>query len=255
MLIRPYSDSSLFAANNPCDATTANFPAVKHFWKCAETSGTTLTDVMRGLVLSGADTMTFGTNYVVPNRTSSAQATKTGTIVAPNGKPFLFMSVIAGTTSGFSVGDTVNGPCLALAQPAASPILNSNAGIYPGTAYTNGGATIYGRGLYVSDYNNASGMQTLECTATSTYSAKAATTTANTTPSTAEALSVSNLSTLEGATGKWACGANVTALYGAALIVFSATPTALFLQSIMTWHTYQWANGNKRLYPGLRGVA
>lgn len=256
MAIRiPYSQ---MAATNYIPANRTNFPSLKHFWPCLQTEigATSLTDIVGGVLLtksSGtiAAPATPDGYSVFPNQAGTG-TTKTGTITPPAGKQFILFSVGQFSGSGFVLGDTSSAPVISVLQAGTSNIRDAAARTYSATAYTNS-ASIYGRALIVTNYNDASGMQSLECDTNATYTAKTATTTANDVALSGIPLSTDGISSLEGGTAKWACASTTTNLYGVALFIFPGAIPADY-RSAIAWMTYQWANGNKAIYPGWKGL-
>lgn len=241
----------------------ADYPCVKHLWQCnqSEIGLGYLTDIVQGVLLNkssgtvAAPAAPDGFS-VYPNHTAATTAI-TGTLQAPNGSPFMFFQVAIATTGGIALGDTVatNGPGIGLARTAANAIVTNTPAVYPGTAWTTADTTIMGRALFVSNYNSASGMQTFSANATSTNTAHAATTTADSTPTTPEALSANPLASLDGSTNKWACGTGVQNLYMAGLFIFTTAPTATQVQSWLAWMTYYASIGKKYVPPSMKGIA
>lgn len=247
----PYSK----LATSPIPINSTNFPCLKHFWQCSQSDITNkyLADAVGTVNLNAAGIAAGTDSYsVAPNQAASG-STKSGTITPPNGKQFMLFSVGKFGANGFTLGDTSSGPGINLNQGASNSVAAASGKLYPGTAMTNS-SSIYGRALIVTNYNSATGMQTLQCDTSATYTAETATTTANDSLASGVALSADNLASLEGASNKWACSATVTSLYGAALFIF-ANGLPSDYRSAIAWMTYQWSIGNKVIYPGWYSIA
>lgn len=251
MIFHPYSESIQFASGGRWDcssksAITTNFPAVKHWFPISETSGSTIADRAGGLTCT-LTAPTWGTaNAVVPAPGGAANnAISGGTLTAPGASPFILMMVGKFTTTANLVwGTSGTAGGISLTQ-AATAALYDGTNTLAGTAFTSGGSTIYGRGN-ACDWTN---QQNFEATTTTTSTALTAVACSTATPGTiAGGIAAVDQSIR--------FDANCTALYGILFIKFAGSlPSATFLKSMVAWHTYQWANGNKWLYPGLKDIS
>ena len=249
-LILPFSDTGQHASGGIWDATTAaaiaaNFPCVKHFWRITETSGSTITDTAGGRICT-LTSPTWGTaNAVVPAPGGASNSAITGgALTNPGTSPIILMGVGKfNSTNALIYGS--NGLGAVSLSKAATTSLTDGNNTLAGTAFTDGTTTIYGR-ANACDWTN---QQNFEATATATITALAAVATTAATPASI-AGGIADIDEV------LRFDANTTALYGLMFIKFAGTlPNAAFIKSMLAWHTYQWSNGNKWIYPGLKGVA
>ena len=255
MIVTPYPQLSTEAQLAP---TATNFPALKHFWKCKETSGNTLVDAIAGNNLTnsmtGGNLMSFATDangvtYVVPKTGATAGSrSRSGTFatVSTGQYAILLAAGTFGLTAGFALGDAVNAQSVSIAQSGA--VLNDVGGAttYPGVPVVfSSNATPYGRAT-IFKLNTAAtiGVITLETNLTTTTVLK-------------NQLETTGLTAFDmnGTAGAncWQCPVATTALYGAAFFVFSALPENYM--SALAWTAYQWSKGNKVISPDLLGIS
>ena len=237
MIITP-STALVTEATNP--ATAARFPCVQHFWQCKETSGTSLADAMERCDLTGAASMTFGADYVVPNEVV-ATGTLSGTLTNVGTSPCMLIQVAKAAAGGLVIGDGDAEDSLSLARSGGSAIIDGTATDATTQAWTTADTTIMVRALVVKDFGGNAQNISFNCS-TNAYTAHTAFATTNT----------SDLST--GMT-TWGCASTVTELYGTALFKFATIPTDAELQGIIAWCGYAWSRGYKTLPPWLVGRA
>lgn len=244
MIISPYEQLDTEAQLAP---TQANFPALKHFWQCKETSGLTLADAVGGAHLTGSAAMGFGTNFVVPNTAVAAGSnTKVGSFASiATGQYWLLIAVGKFNGGTFGIGDNTTVSRINLGQLGTQiDDTNGVTGLtFPGVpvAYTNSAAT-YGRAT-LGTLNAAGGLIQVE-----TNIAAVLTTVSTTTTATLTSLNLNS----NNANNNWLCPVSVTALYGAQFWVFNALPKD-YLAGI-AWTSYQIANGSKVAFPGWKGL-
>ena len=244
MIVTPYSS---LVNDSQLAQTAVNFPALKHFWRCKETSGSVLVDSISGANITTGGVMTFGTNFVVPNTSAGAGSNpKIGAFASiATGQWWLLIAVAKFNAGNFGIGDSVAVSRISVGQ-LGTMIDDTNgvtAATWPTvpTAYTNS-AAVYGRAT-LGSLANASGLIQVETDVAAALTTKSTTTTATIT---------SILLNSSNANNNWVCPATVTALYGAQFWVFSAKP-ADYLAGI-AWTSYQMSIGNKAAYPGWAGI-
>lgn len=234
--IKPYSSPSIPAA------TAANFPALKHFFKCDEAAGaTSMTDSIGGVVAPTsviAKPDAYSISPVTPGQNLASAATLTaGRWVSPGSKPVLMFAVGQfGAASQLAMGNVSQNNHLYLTGSIVGGQVQDNAGLSITATALTGGA-VYGIGMYYDGTN----LTSFECKAdgTTAYSAKTPVAMTGWT-------SVGTISSLFSNT-------SVTSHYGFAVFHFT---TALpgDIRSAVTWMTAQWKAGNKAIYPGWAGL-
>lgn len=244
MIYTPYSALVTPAQLAP---TAANFPCLRAFFPCTETSGATLTDTIGGVTLACAG-LSNSNAFSVRTTTGTPQA-MIGSLPAPGTTPFIVFAVGEFDTGNFRLGDSTL-PTVRLT--AASPTVQNSLGLESanGTAFAlTTASTVYGRAMVISAYNTAStGQRTYEAPLTAVPTALTATPTDATNASVLPLPSMGSMSTA------WtmASGKN---LYGIALFTFTVMPAAASLQSAFAWMTKQWSIGNKAIYPAWKGIS
>lgn len=245
MIIKPYTQ---FDSADELAATTANFPSLKHFFACNETSGTTLTDSVSGNTITAA-AMTFVANGVVPNPGAAANLAYSGTLTAPGTDSFVLLAVGKfNGTAAIQYGTVASTGGIALTRAQAISLFDG-ANECAGTAFTDGTTTTYGRANTVDNGGGAAWVtqQNFEATTTSTITTLAGVAASTATPATiAGGIAVVDASLR--------FDSNTTALYGLALFTFAGA-LPVNTAAAVAWMTYQWANGNKVIYPGWKGLA
>lgn len=220
-------------------------PCLKHFWQCNETSGTTLTDAVNGVILNGMAAPTFGTGYVNPGGTTTP--TITGTLTNPLTKTCMLLAVGQFNGGLFRLGPSING-AIQLTQSGATLLADTSGTVCPTTvtAYTNS-ASDMSRTIVVDAWNSATGMRQIECDTVATYTLKA-------TNETNSAPGITTFSFGPTTSSAWGCPNTVTRLYGVAFFVFTGAVPA-DVRAAIAWMTKEWALGNKAIYPGWLNVA
>lgn len=250
MIISPYSDSSLFSSNGRWEPTAANFPRVKHFWNCEETSAdSSLTDTINGVELTAASLARTSDTFGITTTLTSQETS--GTYALDGTKPFAMMTVCHAATMGIRIGKLTTDQANIIIRDATSataPLVDDGATSRPGTDYTNllAASTTYGRAIGIKTFNDAAGLLTFECdTGSNLYPlAAAASTTIATFPNSGD--------TFETGAGGWSAGGTGN-LYGIAIFEFDSWPDDF--DDALAWMTYQWSIGNKWIYPGWRGLS
>lgn len=224
--------------------TAANFPSCKHFWDCRETSGTTLTDIINGVVLTGMNGPSFGTGWVKPNGTVSP--TVVGNLVNPLTSQCLLIAVGQFNGGLFRLGKLSTG-AIQLIQSGIVMISDAAGTGAPVTsvAYTSS-ASDMSRVVYVDAWNSATGLKQIECDTSTTYTLK----------NTAETNQAPGITTFsfDTSSAAWGCPGTVSRLYGAAFFVFAGNVPS-DVKPAIAWMTKQWTANNKAIYPGWAGIA
>lgn len=246
MNIYPYSGLASFGQ---IPVSAANFPCLKHFFPCSETSGTTITDTIGGV------TSTFTGLAVSGNGITSTAINNTtsGTFTAFGTNPFIIFAVGKFGTGVIRIGTAV-GVQATLTGAAGGAVLTDGVAIniIMSDFALKTAATIYGRAIVVSAVNTAStGSRTYEANTSSTVTALTATPTDATNTGGGALTSMPAIST--GSAGlAMPIG---TALHGIAMFQFATMPAAATLNAAFAWMTYQWSIGNKSIYPGFKGLS
>ena len=240
MLIRPYSDSSLFDYNNPCEPTAANFPCCKFLLRCDETSGNSLTDKISGraFAVSGGS-MSFVTNgiQVASGVGLTAAVLQNSIAVGANSALLLAIGNIAPVASGVHV-DSATTTLLSVNTSGGSAASDGTNTAAAGNATAS---SIVATAIKYVSGATAQG-QKLECTA-STYTATAA---VNSTPG--NLVSIPTIDRF----GITTIAASST-YYMVALFVF-ANGIPVDTKSAIAWMLGATQRGIKGVYPGWKGV-
>lgn len=240
MIIKPYSLSTLYESGGVFAPTAANFPALKHFFPCNETAGsTTLTDSVGGVVATVTGLTNPATGAIGGGTISNNVALASGSWTAPGTKPTILFAVgqFGVGSKVMWMGDQATGPYFGLSgQVTSCTAADGSAHTIAGTALTGG--AVYGIGMYM-DWTN---LTTFEAIAdgSAAYSAKA------------PVAMTGWVSVSSGIASKMNM-VSFTSCYGMAVFEF-ATALPGDIRSAITWMTYQWKNGNKAIYPGWAGL-
>lgn len=246
MNIRPYSESAFYSAGGKYEPIAANFPALKHFFKCEEaTAATTLTDSIEGVtipVAGGVTQKVAGASIIMANLIN---VEITGTWATLSGTGVLVAVFDADVTGATLVEVNVGG--------------NPGANNYFGITGAGGGVSGFGEGatveLTTTQAQVTEGVVALRATPGTGCDIWNGSTTATTkgtggstgTPAAWPTLTNEfKLTSLEGTGGG-------NGLYGFALFDFTTAPSDADIANAISWMNAQWLQGNKWIYPGWAG--
>lgn len=243
MIVTPYSALDTSADLAP---TQANFPCLKHFWKCDEAAGSNpLVDAIAGsnfpaVTLTKPDAYSVDGTYL-----GSALSAESALFTNIGTTPFIFLAVGKFAAATVNIQDQTTGAIVEISQ-AGAKIAADGVTFRPAilTTFTNNSDT-RGRAIVVTAFGSATGMQQVECDVDGT------------TTNTQKDISGSAASLpFTGTAGNQAAltiGSTSTALYGMALFTFTAIPANY--AAALSWMSYQWSVGNKVIYPGWKGIS
>lgn len=253
MIIRPYSDTSLYSSGGPLEPTSTNFPACKHFFKCNEaTAGAgTVTDSIGSVVLTSSGVTNNADGTITLD--SGLTAIASGTLSAPGTKNVLLMwsgmpastnaimaigSTAASTNRGFRSSANGSGTT----TPAA--VGDGATAVPVGTAGLSGtGAQLQARALTIN-WTSATGLEPYDWDGT-TWTARAAAGDFETVNG-----QITGITTMDAAVN---IGASIRPAY-IQIWYFTTLPTAGEIKSALLW-THAMATTTpfgKYLYPGFK---
>lgn len=249
MIITPYSDPSLFASGGKCEASAANFPACKLFFKCNEAAGAlSLADAITGGTLATSSALTKPDSASISAANGDVVTAGTtlvgGTVpVFSTGKYNLLVAVgLSYLASKLAIGDTTGAANVQafISSPTTLPTVVDGAGhSISATGLTLAADSIFGirwdtANVYSLEekVDGATALTTNGPTALTGWVA----------PST-----IANKMTINLATGA------APKLYGLAFFQFTSGFPAN-LTSALAWMGNQWKAGNKWVYPGWRNL-
>lgn len=247
MIKTPYSALALD------DQSIDDFPSVLHWWKCDETSGSSIACAKTGVTLTPtAAAVTFGaaSNSIrAVGGQSNLVATTSAALSAPSKNNVLLMVVTSALTAddGFAVqiGTTTAGKHAILLDDSLGPI-NVVAGNVVATqvAATKASINAAESQAVVAKWNGSNSMDASvfhDATVVASGGADAVGSTA-----------ITSL----GSTLQVVCGGSVNVdIYGILALELTSAPSNAFVTAMLNWHKWAWKNGYKKLYPGLKGLA
>lgn len=250
MMIRPYSDPTLFAAGGKCEANQTNFPALAMFWKFDEKSGNTITDSITGVYHTDAANVAYDSTFdgVSCNVAAGTAATSgitplagasdiliVGAAVLSSFRSQTVFGFGMGTASGTSAralyatnttGTSVCSQCDGTAASISTTALSSCLEDVP-----LGGALAIDRGAILQSRRHP------DTTGAVVAQTSAGTASTGSIPDVA----ASHAIRFSGV------------MFGYAAFYFaSGLPTNW--ESGAAWMAQQWMNGNKWIYPGFKGL-
>lgn len=220
--------------------TQANFPALKHFFPCDETSGLTITDSVGGVVITPDTSLTFGTNHVVP--TMSTDVAIGGTWELAGLKKIVIIQI--GVFNG-AASDTVHFGTSGVSNARLSFLggtgkysVREDVNQLASTVLSGHSTNIVGQGFRLTPAS-ATGFVSFETdNAGGSYSEKLA----------IDATTWSTGISVMPATAQL----TVTKLYSTAIFFFDTLPNDL--EQAVTWmYNEHVNNGNKTIWPGWNG--
>lgn len=229
--------------------TKANFPFLKHFWRCEETSGLLLNDSAGtahiNLLSSTPPAFgvgSYGGRFVKPNLASN-----TGTFsVLPEDVtgPAIIFAVINTSSAGLVIGSTGDVRAqLGATQPTLADA-DTTAGV-DGGAYAAIATTPGMRANIITAWNSLTGQITYVCgVSEDSAGATAAGSTSG----------IGSLNYSAALAVNFTCNNTVSELYMFGIMEFVSAIPADYLTAL-AWMTKQAAIGNKAIYPGWRGYA
>lgn len=228
MIIKPYTAYDSVTESEP---NITNFPALKHFFKCTETSGLTLTDSVGSVVIT-ASSMTFPDAYSV-NPVRADAAITSGSWASITNDSLLFVVGNPGVAGAINIGNPTSGQGDLMAINAfTTPSVRKNATTVNATAITANvshahGMTIDFGGNVVSFDTNGG-----------TYNSKAP----------VALTGVTDLNTMQARM----TANGYTSIYGILVMSFASGLPA-DIKAAVLWMESRWKAGNKVIYPGWRG--
>lgn len=238
MIITPYSALDTDAE---LPATSANFPALKHFFPCNEAAGSLqITDIVGGVIVpTNALTKPDSVSIFASggNITDSDVTLTDGAWSAPGTKKTLLFAVgDLGLASKVWMGKASTGAFLGLSGQITTCSISDGTTTKQATALTGG--AVYGIGVLI-DWTNITSFEAIG-DGSAAYSAKAP-------------VALSPLAALNSIPA-FANFNNINAsLYGFAVFEFAgALPSDV--ASAVTWMTQNWIAGKKGIYPGWKGL-
>ena len=178
MIIRPYSDASLFAAGGPCELNATNFPFLVHAFTADGMSDDllTLTDAIGDVVIASS------TGFVEPaagqfraGGVISKQSGDWGTLGTKDALVICTGSFSASTISPFTIGDATNGPAIQV-NGGAGYFAVFNATNYATFATLSGSYPLLAEATLVNNDSAGTGngtCTTYGCNAATSYNAAA----------------------------------------------------------------------------------
>ena len=255
-LIIPFSDSSAHATGGAFAATTANYPALKYFWKFDSTAAA-LTDVIGGMIVNGAGNLANTDNGDGTLTLGEAKnVISSGAWTAPGTKSVLMLSVakpnanqgtiLVGsiTTGGFrnaAAADTSNG-IVCDQVPTAINVPTSGAGSgLAGTA-----SQIQAR-VAAYDLGSATGGKSWDYDGTTW------------TDRTGAPVDLSTITTITSVAAAVSLGSTTTRPALAQIWYFTTLPSAAEIKAATIWTMAMITNSptgtpQKLVYPGFKGL-
>lgn len=236
MIITPYG--ALDTADQLAP-TQANFPCLKHFWKCDEAAGTApVVDSILGCNFPSV-AITKPDAYSVDF--TNLAGTSPVSLYNINTTPFILLAVGKFGAAGPTIQDQTTGAAIQLS--AAGATISADGGTFRPTVLTafTSNSDARGRAIVVTAFGSATGMQQLECDVDGT------------TTNTQKDISGAAANLVMSGVPILGIGAASTAFYGMALFTFTAIPANY--AAALSWMSYQWSIGNKVIYPGWKGIS
>lgn len=226
------------------DVTAANFPALKHFWPCTEsTEDTALTDIVGGVVTGAVNIIASDGNKITCAQASANVPIASGTLQAPGDKVAVIFGIGNFASAGIlgigvpqalggAGGFQINQP-LSLHRATDATTTADTATAVFGSA-PEGHALVFDRAAALTGYRIQSNL---------TYAV-------NGTPDTT---GLPNITALEQATAFGnALAGTLADFHGAIVFYFDATPPDL--EIALQWMYNKWINGEKEIYPGWKDL-